>query len=177
MSNLKCNETFSDILEVWPFVAGDIKFTTPFQVRKRIVTLSELGIQPDGSGNRKLSSLLSGRDYYSVGEDYGDDHAICLEERKAQLKSTSKMSAYGRSHELSLTLVVSDKGDKSVNMMDEIERARHDFILMTSDNQYLLVRSVENLYSVKSEEDFSENYQQKLTINMENINGIQRIIL
>ena len=176
MNNKKCNETFSDILEVWAFEAGEIDFQIPFSVRKRTVTLEELGILPDESGKRSLSSLLSGRYYYSVGEDYEDDYAIEIEDRKNQLKSTSKISTYGRSSELSLVLVVNDKSTHSIALMDDIERKRHDFILTTSDQEHLLVRSVENLYSVKSEEDFSEKYQQKLTIRLENINGIQRII-
>jgi hypothetical protein len=74
-----------------------------------------------------------------------------------------------------LVLIISEKRDISANMMDSIEANRHDFIVRCVDGEHLLVRSAEMAYKCVAEEEFAEGYQQKLTLTMENYNGIQRI--
>lgn len=163
-----CKETYSDIVQVWPFKAGEILYATPFNVRRRIVPISELGVL-------NLKSLLEGRPSYSVGESYSDANCVEMEERKCVLKSATKFSSVGRTFEVSLSLIINEKSTLSANMMDEIESESHDFIVMCVDGDYLLVRSLEMSYRCTAEEEIAENYQQKLTIKLENYNGIQRI--
>lgn len=164
----ECRESFADIVAVWPFLAGEIKYKVPFNVRSRKVSVNEIGVS-------SLDTLLKNRGYYSVGENYEDSKCVEIEERKCILKSASKRTISGRSYDVSLVLIINEKSDNSATMMDEIEMDRHDFIVQCADSSYLLVRSVEMGYKCVAEEEISENYQQKLTITMTNYNGIQRI--
>jgi len=163
-----CKEAFVDIVAVWPFAAGEIDFKVPFNVRTRSVSSSDLGVT-------SVSDLLKDRPYYSVGENYDDANCIEIEERKCTLKSTTKYTSAGRAFDVSLVLIISEKSKVSANMMDKVESTRHDFIVRCADGEQLLVRSAEMAYKCVAEEEFAEGYQQKLTLTMENYNGIQRI--
>jgi hypothetical protein len=163
-----CRESFSDIVSIWPFAAGEIKFQTPFNVRTRKVTVLNLGVN-------SLEELLKNRDYYSVGKNYEDANCVEIEERKCVLKSTTKYSSSGRSFDVQLVLIISEKSALSANLMDKIEADRHDFVVRCADGEHLLVRSVDMSYKCVVKEDFAENYQQEINITMENYNGIQRI--
>ena len=59
----ECRESFADIVAVWPFLAGEIKYKVPFNVRSRKVSVNEIGVS-------SLDALLKNRGYYSVGENY-----------------------------------------------------------------------------------------------------------
>lgn len=163
-----CLESYVDIVAVWPFGKDEINYSVPFNVRKRFITPAEMGAE-------SLSALIDGRSSYSVGEDYSDATTVELEERKSTLKSTGKTSAAGRAYDVVLTLIINEKSTKSANLMDDLEGARHDFIVQLADGENLLIRSAENAYRCVAEEDFKESYQQKITITLENYNGIQRI--
>lgn len=165
---ITCKESFSDIVMVWPFAVGDISYKVPFNVRNRNISASDMGVSA-------LSELTKGKTYYSVGENYEDSDCIELEERKCTLKSTTKYSSAGRAFDVVLTLIISEKSDVSATMMDEMEAERHDFIVQCADGTQLLIRSAEMGYKCVVEEEFAENYQQKITITLENYNGIQRI--
>lgn len=164
-----CKETFVDIVMVWPFAEGEIEYLIPFNVRSRSVKASELGVT-------SIADLTKGRPYYSVGENYEDTDCIELEERKCTLKSTTKYTSAGRAFDVSLVLIINEKSVVSAAMMDKVETSRHDFIVQCADGEQLLVRSAEMGYKCVAEEEFAESYQQKLTVTMENYNGIQRII-
>lgn len=163
-----CKETFVDIVMVWPFAEGEINYQVPFNVRGRSVKVSELGVT-------SITDLTNDRPYYSVGENYEEADCIELEERKCTLKSTTKYTSAGRAFDVSLVLIISEKSVVSATMMDKVEATRHDFIVQCADGEQLLVRSAEMGYKCVAEEEFSESYQQKLTITLENYNGIQRI--
>lgn len=165
---MECRELFSDIVAVWPFAVGEINYKVPFNVRSRNVAVTDLGVSV-------MFDLLNGRPYYSVGENYNDTDCIELEERKCTLKSTTKYTSAGRAFDVNLVLIISEKSNLSATMMDKVEATRHDFIVQCADGEQLLVRSAEMGYKCVAEEDFAEIYQQKLTITMENYNGIQRI--
>lgn len=154
---------------VWPFAEGEIEYLIPFNVRSRSVKASELGVT-------SIADLTKGRPYYSVGENYEDTDCIELEERKCTLKSTTKYTSAGRAFDVSLVLIINEKSVVSAAMMDKVETSRHDFIVQCADGEQLLVRSAEMGYKCVAEEEFAESYQQKLTVTMENYNGIQRII-
>lgn len=154
---------------VWPFAEGEIEYQVPFNVRSRSVKASELGVT-------SITDLTKGRPYYSVGENYEDTDCIELEERKCTLKSTTKYTSAGRAFDVSLVLIINEKSVVSAAMMDKVETSRHDFIVQCADGEQLLVRSAEMGYKCVAEEEFAESYQQKLTVTMENYNGIQRII-
>lgn len=153
---------------VWPFAEGEINYLIPFNVRSRSVKASELGVT-------SIADLTKGRPYYSVGENYEDTDCIELEERKCTLKSTTKYTSAGRAFDVSLVLIINEKSVVSAAMMDKVETSRHDFIVQCADGEQLLVRSAEMGYKCVAEEEFAESYQQKLTVTMENYNGIQRI--
>lgn len=153
---------------VWPFAEGEINYLIPFNVRSRSVKASELGVT-------SITDLTKGRPYYSVGENYEDTDCIELEERKCTLKSTTKYTSAGRAFDVSLVLIINEKSVVSAAMMDKVETSRHDFIVQCADGEQLLVRSAEMGYKCVAEEEFAESYQQKLTVTMENYNGIQRI--
>ena len=163
-----CKEAFVDIVAVWPFAAGEINYQVPFNVRSRKVTAAELGVT-------SLDDLLKDRNYYSVGENYEDVNCVEMEERKCTLKSPTKYTSAGRAFDVSLVMIISEKSEISANMMDSIEANRHDFIVRCVDGEHLLVRSAEMAYKCVAEVEFAEGYQQKLTLTMENYNGIQRI--
>lgn len=163
-----CKEAFVDIVMVWPFAVGEIDYKVPFNVRGRSVKVSELGVS-------SIADLTKGRTYYSVGENYEETDCIELEERKCTLKSTTKYTSAGRAFDVSLVLIINEKSEISAAMMDKVETFRHDFIVQCADGEQLLVRSAEMGYKCVAEEEFAESYQQKLTITMENYNGIQRI--
>lgn len=166
---MNCKEAFSDIVAVWPFADGEISYKIPFNVRARNVSVSELGAD-------SVSALTAGRIHYSVGEDYSDASTIEIEERKCSVKSTTKYTSAGRAFDVVLTLVISEKSTISAKTMDDMEAARHDFLLQCADGEYLFVRSAQMAYRCVTEEDFSEVYQQKITVTMENYNGIQRVV-
>ena len=90
-------------------------------------------------------------------------------------KNATKYTSAGRAFDVSLVLIISEKSKVSANMMDKVESTRHDFIVRCADGEQLLVRSAEMAYKCVAEEEFAEGYQQKLTLTMENYNGIQRI--
>lgn len=168
---MECRETFEDIISVWPFLKGEIDFQIPYSVRKRTLSMTDLGLA-DGES---LSALTDGRPYYTIGEDYQSEQSVELQERKSVLKSATKYAQYGRSFDTSLSLQVLFNRTPSLSLMDEIEREPHDFLLLLASGEYLLLRTDENTYLCKSEEQFGESYTQKLTITAECYNGIQRI--
>ena len=165
-----CRESFQDIVAVWPLAEGTIQYKVPFNVRIRSVTPQDLGVTD-------MADLTKNRPYYSIGENYEDGDCIELEERKSVLKSATKYSSAGRSFDVSLLLIINEKSTTSVSMMDTLESTRHDFIVQCADGEMLLVRSAEMAYKCVTEEEFYETYQQKITITMENYNGIQRVIV
>ena len=167
---IKCNETFSDIVEVWPFAEGKIAYTVPFNVRSRTLKLADLGVE-------SLEQLLLDKSFYTIGDVGEDSLGVEMEERQTNLKSTTKFSSGGRSFDISLTLIINEKSIKSANMMDELESTRHDFLLKCADGDYLFVRSAEMSYRCIVEEEIADSYQQKLSISCENYNGIQRFIV
>ena len=167
---IKCNETFSDIVEVWPFAEGKIAYTVPFNVRSRTLKLADLGVE-------SLEQLLLDKSFYTIGDVGEDSLGVEMEERQTNLKSTTKFSSGGRSFDISLTLIINEKSIKSANMMDELESTRHDFLLKCADGDYLFVRSAEMSYRCIVEEEIADSYQQKLSISFENYNGIQRFIV
>lgn len=167
---MECRESFSDIVAVYPFATGEIKYTIPFNVKKRYYTLTDLGVD-------ELSDLLDNRIYYSIGESYSNQNTIEIEERQISLKSVSKKNINGRLYDVTLTLIIKDKKDISANFMDEIDGERHDFICLLADGSYLLVRTSELCYDCKTEEEFSAEYELKQTISMETYNGIIRIVV
>lgn len=167
---IKCNETFSDIVEVWPFAEGKIAYTVPFNVRSRTLKLADFGVE-------SLEQLLLDKSFYTIGDVGEDSLGVEMEERQTNLKSTTKFSSGGRSFDISLTLIINEKSIKSANMMDELESTRHDFLLKCADGDYLFVRSAEMSYRCIVEEEIADSYQQKLSISFENYNGIQRFIV
>lgn len=167
--SLICKETFSDIVAVYPVQAGKISYTVPFNVRMRTYSLSQLGVSSIESLIEKSVS------YYSIGDDYTSPTVIELEERKSTLKSVTKETAGGRVYDVTLTLIINENSDKSANLMDGLMASRHDFIVQLANGDYLILRTGECGYLCKGEENFAESYQQKLTIAIQNLNGIQRI--
>ena len=73
MSNVTCIESFSDIVAVWPFMEGGISYAFPFNVRKKTVTLSELG-------KDTVENLTAGKTCLSTGQTYGDTVSVSLED-------------------------------------------------------------------------------------------------
>lgn len=165
---VSCNETFSDIVAVWPFAVGEIPYSIPFNVRRRFYGAQELGISD-------ISDFCKGRFHYSIGEDYANDQTVELKEQKTVLKSVSDDKTPGRSFDVNLTLIINDNNDLSAKMMDEMVSSPHDFILLLADGTYLLIRTLEYGYSCRSEETFSEDYEQKLTVSLKTYNGIIRM--
>ena len=163
-----CRESFSDIVAVYPFAVGDIKFQVPFNVRDRQITPKQMGVS-------SLDDLIKDRTYYSVGDEHESDKVIEIEERKCVVKSATKYTSAGRAFDVSLTLIINEKSTKSVTLMDEIESVEHDFIIQCVDGDMLLVRCAPLGYRCTAEEEVAEVYQQKLAVSFENINGIQRI--
>lgn len=165
---IQCKESFFDIVAVWPLAAGSISYTVPFNVRSRTITPAELGATD-------METFLKDEKHYSVGENYDESDVVEIEERKCSVKSTTKYTSAGRAFDVSLVLIISEKSTLSVQMMDEIEASAHDFIIQCVDGELLLVRSADNAYKCVAEEEVAEGYQQKLTLTLENYNGIQRI--
>lgn len=167
--SLICKETFSDIVAVYPIGADVIGYTVPFNVRMRTYTLAQLGV----TGIDELTAKANG--YYSIGEEYAVGNVVELEERESSLKSVTKETTAARMYEVTLTLIINENSDKSANLMDRLIAQRHDMVVQLANGEYLLVRTGECAYLCKGEENFAKNYQQKLTISVQNINGIQRI--
>lgn len=167
--SLTCKETFSDIVAVYPIEAEEMAYTVPFNVRTRTYTLAQMGVAD-------MDTLLAKSDYrYSIGEDYTSDTTIEIEERKSTLKSATKETSAGRVYDVTLTLIINENSTKSANFMDSITNKRHDFVVQIANGELLLIRTGECAYTCKAEENFAESYQQKLTISVQNLNGIQRI--
>lgn len=168
---MNCKETFSDIVAVWPFPKGRIPYTIPFNVRKRTYTLSDIGFDSlDG-----FEILLGSVDYYAISDRYSATEMVEIEEEQNSVRSTTKQSRAGRYHEVTLSLIISEKTDKAIELAEELERELHDFIIQVSDGSYLLLRAVDGAYQCNSEEGYESDYELQHRITMENINGIIRL--
>lgn len=166
---MNCKETFSDIVAAWAFPAGAISYTIPFNVRKRIYTLSDLGWTD--------TSILNGMPHYSVGEDYAGAGVVELAEQESILRSTTVQTAAGRAHDVSLSLIINENSEKAKELGEQLERERHDFIVQIADGSYLLVRTADNAYQCQTDEEFAIDYRLKHTINIQNLNGIIRLVI
>lgn len=169
MSNVTCIESFSDIVAVWPFMEGGISYAFPFNVRKKTVTLSELG-------KDTVENLTAGKTCLSTGQTYGDTVSVSLEDGESSVRSTTKTGIAGRYHEVVLSLVISDNSEESVAMAEELEGHSHDFVIQTSGGEYLLLRGGGQYYKCSVEEEYSESYKLKVTLTLSCYNGIQRIV-
>lgn len=169
MNNLSCIEQMNNILAVWTFKSGEVNYSFPFNVRKRIVLVSELGIS-------SIAALTGSRQHYEMGAVYDDTGAVSIDETGNSLKSTTKKSSSGRYHEVILTLIVTENSSASIGLMDELESEEHDFIIKCANGEYLLLRISDLAYNCSVEESFDDDkYSQKITVTMECYNGIQRI--
>lgn len=165
---MECRESFSDIVAVYPFKAGEINYSIPFNVRKRYYSLTDLGVS-------ELADLLKNKIYYSIGESYADQNTIEIEERMTSLKSVSKKTINGRMFDVTLTLIIRDKKQVSDFLMDEVDEERHDFICALADGSYVLVRTSDMGYECKTEEEYSDEYELKQIVSMATYNGIIRL--
>lgn len=161
-------EAYVDVISVWPLEIGSVTYQIPFNVRKRTLSLSDMGAN-------SISELLAGREYYSVCPT---DDPLCVEldeESEQLVKSVTKKSVSGVYYEVSMSLVISAKSDKSIRLSDKMERIAHDFIFLLSDGSYHLVRA--SVYGVQcvSEESYQTDYKQKLSVSISCYNGIQLV--
>lgn len=164
---MNCKETFSDIVAVWPLPVGSVNYAIPFNVRKRIYDLADMGWTD--------LSILDTLPHYSIGESYTGVDVVELEERESTLKSTTRATRGGRVHDVVLALIISEKSDKAINLSETLDAARHDFLIQIADGSYLLIRTQENAYKSESSEEYAAEYRLRHTITVENYNGIIRI--
>lgn len=169
MANVTCIESFSDIVAVWPFLEGEIGYTFPFNIRKKTVVPSELGAET-------IEVLTKGKFCLSTSVSYNGSSSAVLEDTGNSVRSTTKTGRSGRYHEVVLSLVISDNSEESVKNVEKLEGYPHDFIILVSSGEYLLLRGGGLYYKCSAEEEYSENYQLKITLTLSCYNGIQRIL-
>ncbi|MDD3037906.1 hypothetical protein [Bacteroides sp.] len=162
------SELFADIVRIYPFKFGEIKHVVPFNVRKETVTVAELGVT-------EMNKLLEGRQCYSTSILLGEnDKLMSIDlDAGATYEDSTETSVIGISHKVVLDFKVLDPLIRCIQPLTDLELATaQDFIIMTSDDQYLLIRCPEYAYkcTVKKGPELKQ-----ASIEIKNINGVQII--
>lgn len=162
------SELFSDIVRIYPFKFGEIKYTVPFNVRKETVTVAELGAT-------RMSELLEGKLCYSTSIILGEnDKLLSIDlDSGAMYEDSTETSVIGISHKVVLDFKVVDPLVRCIQPLTDLELApAQDFIIMTSDDQYLLIRCPEYAYKCTVKKSLE---LKQVSIEIKNINGVQLI--
>lgn len=162
------SELVSDIVRIYPFKFGEIKYTVPFNVRKETVTVVELGVTG-------MNELLEGRVCYSTSIVLGkNDELLSIDlDLGATYEDSTETSVIGISHKVVLDFKVLDPLIRCIQPLTDLELApAQDFILMTSDDQYLLIRCSEYAYKCTVKKGLE---LKQASIEIKNINGVQHI--
>lgn len=165
---MKCTESYSDIMAVWPILKGRVDYQVPFNVRKRTYTLAELGITD-------VATLKGGSSCLSISPDFDGADCVEIEERACSVKSVSQTSVAGRSYDVTLSLKISEKSTESANIADDLSAEAHDFLILVADGTYLILRGADNGYKCSVTETFAAQYELAITVTMETYNGLVRI--
>ncbi len=161
------SELYMDIVQVYPFVSGELKHTIPFNVRKDIVSVSELGVS-------NLDALLKGRKLFSVYGVYDDAGGLlsCEIDSGATVESVSERTVSGISYKTTLVFNIPDGIINSKSYTDKLQVSTCEFILVSSEEEYMFLRCTDFAYKCM-EKSTSESKQ--VTIEINNVNGIQFI--
>lgn len=161
------NELYLDIIQIYPFVSGELKHTIPFNVRKETVSVSELGVVD-------IATLLKGRTLFSAFDVYDDAGELlsCEIDSGVTVESVSDRTVSGISFKTTIVFNVPDGIIRSKSYTDKLQESTHEFILVSSEEEYMLLRCTDFAYKC-TEKSTTESKQ--VTIEINNVNGIQFI--
>ena len=166
---MNCTEQIKDIISIWFFEDGEIKFTHPFNTPKEAYKVADLGV-------KKISELLNRRHFSSCGDRYGAG-VIAYNENSAEISVSTANTKGLSSYTVKLTIPI--YMDEQLMDSDILTfRRRCDFLIQYGNEQYAIIRSTNGGYSFdKNVSIGNRKKQNQLVFTIKNLNGLQDILL
>ena len=166
---MNCTEEIKDIISIWFFEDGFIRFSHPFNTPKESYTVADLGVG-------QISELLNKRHFSSCGDRYGSG-VIAFGEDEAEISVSTTDTNGLVSYTVKLTIPI--YMDERLTDDDILLFGRRcDFIVQHADERYSLIRSTSGGYSfAKNVSIASKKKYRQLVFTVKNLNGLQEIQL